>query len=105
MDKGDSAPAFIVYKVTMSGVVPLARYYHCAGCERDLSKWIMQQTPGEASACPHCEIPIDAQQIAQAQRETKMGCFYTIASIALLFFGLVALVAVIWLVTGLRRPT
>lgn len=100
MDDHMRVPAFNVHKVTLGGLIPLARYYHCIYCDHDLSDWVMQQSPSEPSACPNCEVPIFEKDISQAQRDTKLGCLWTLVSIALLILIFAGTAGVIWLITG-----
>jgi DNA-directed RNA polymerase subunit RPC12/RpoP len=100
MDEDLHVPAFIVHRVTFGGLIPLARYYYCIHCEHELTDWVMQQSPSESLACPNCEARIDARDIAQAQRDTKLGCLWTPVSIACLVTALAAVVGVVWLLTG-----
>jgi hypothetical protein len=94
-------PTINVYRVEL-GFIPLTRYYHCVYCEHDLTDWVVEQPPGEPSACPNCEGHIAARDIAQAQRDTKYGCLWTIASIVGFAIAAAAAVGVIWLFTGPR---
>ena len=99
MDDHTGVPAFSVYRVTYGGLIPLARYYHCTRCEHDLTDWVMKQSPSEPSTCPNCEVRIDEKDIAQAQRDTKLGCLWTLVSIAGLILAAAAIVGVVWLLT------
>ena len=100
MDDQSHVPAFGVYQVTLGGLIPLTRYYNCIHCEHDLTDWVMKQSPSEPSTCPNCEVGIDESDIAQAQRDNKFGCLWTLASIAGLLLATAALVGIIWLFTG-----
>lgn len=92
---------FLVYKTTMLGFVPVGRLYYCIRCEQELSEWVMKQPADESSACPHCHYPIQAEHIAQAQRETKVGCLLSLLGFASLFLIPAAIIAVTLL---LSRP-
>jgi hypothetical protein len=85
MDDRTRVPAFTVHRMTLGGLIPLARYYYCIHCEHDLTDWVMKQSPSEPSTCPNCEVRIDERDIARAQRNTKLGCLWTLVSIACLF--------------------
>lgn len=100
MDDQTRVPAFSSHRVLLAGLIPIARYYNCNYCDHDLSDWVMQQSPSEPSTCPNCEVRIDERDIAQAQRDTKLGCLWTLVSIACLLFGFAAVVGIIWLVTS-----
>ena len=100
MDDSARVPAFAVHRVTFGGLIPLARYYNCIHCEHDLTDWVMKQSPRESSNCPNCEVRIDARDIAQAQRDTKLGCLWTPVSIVCLLLVFAAVVGVLWLITG-----
>jgi hypothetical protein len=100
MDDHTRVPAFSVYRVTLAGLIPLTRYYSCIHCEHDLTDWVMKQSTSEPSTCPNCEVRIDERDIAGAQRDTKFGCLWTLASIAALILATAAIVGVIWLFTG-----
>ena len=102
MEDGKLRPAFIVVKMTIAGFVPAGRLYYCVHCEQDLSDWVMKQSPDEPSACPHCEIPIAAEQIFQAQRETKIGCLLSLVGFASLILIPAAIVGVLWLMHAPR---
>ena len=96
------APAFRVHQATMCGFIPLARYFSCARCERELTDWVMKQSVGEPSACPNCEVRIGEKDLAQAQRDTKLGCLRTLVAIVCGFLALAAAVGVAWLMTDPR---
>jgi DNA-directed RNA polymerase subunit RPC12/RpoP len=100
MDDQSHVPAFSVHRVTLGGLIPLARYYNCMRCDHYLTDWVMKQSPSDPSTCPNCEVRIDERAIAQAQRDTKLGCLWTLASIAGLILAAAAIVVVIWLFTG-----
>lgn len=102
MEDGKPSPAFIVIKMTIAGFVPTGRLYYCIYCEQDLSDWVMKQSPDEPAACPHCEVPIEAAQISQAQRETKIGCLLSLVGFASLLLIPVAIAAVLWLMYAPR---
>jgi hypothetical protein len=95
-------PTINVYRVELGGVIPLARYFSCAYCEHDLTDWVMEQRSSEPSTCPNCGALIAEKDIAQAQRDTKYGCLWTLASIVGILLALAATVGVIWLFTGPR---
>jgi hypothetical protein len=101
-DERTPGPAFHVDRVLLSGLIPIARYYTCIYCGHDLTDWIMTQSINEPSLCPNCEIPISERDIARAQRDTKLGCLWTLLSIACLLLGFAAVVGVVWLLTGPR---
>ncbi len=100
MEDQPRVPAFNVHRVMLGGLIPLARYYNCIHCDQDLTDWVMQQSPGEPATCPNCAARVDERDIARAQRDTKLGCLWTVGSIACLLLGFAAVVAIIWLVTG-----
>jgi hypothetical protein len=100
MDDPLHAPTLDVHRVTLGGLIPLARYYSCIRCDHDLSDWVMEQSACEPSPCPNCHASIDASDIAQAQRDTRFGCFWTLASIVGFVGVMAALVGVLWLFTG-----
>jgi len=100
MDDPTRVPAFNVYRATIGGLIPLARFYTCIYCEQDLTDWVMQQSPGQPSACPNCEVDIDEKDIAQAHRDTKFGCLWTLVGVASVIMVSAAIVGVLWLVTG-----
>ena len=100
MDDRSHVPTLDVCRVALGGVIPLTRYYSCMRCEYDLTDWVTEQPPGESSHCPNCEVRIDERDIAQAQRDTKLGCLYTLTSIVGLILAMAALVGVVWLFTG-----
>jgi hypothetical protein len=100
MDDQTRVPAFKVDRLMLAGLIPIARYYYCAHCEHDLTDWVMKQSRSESSTCPNCEIRIDERDIAQAQRDTKLGCLWTLVSIACLLVAAAALVGLVWLMTG-----
>ena len=103
MDDQTRIPAFNVHEATMGGLIPLARYYYCISCEHDLTDWVMKQSAGVSSICPNCQVHIDEKDIAQAQRDTRFGCLWTIVAIASLFLFMAAILGLVWLMTG-RRP-
>ena len=100
MDDQTRVTAFKVDRVMLAGLIPIARYYYCAHCEHDLTDWVMKQSRSESSTCPNCEIRIDERDIAQAQRDTRLGCLWTLVSIVCLLVAAVAVVGVVWLMTG-----
>jgi len=55
----------------------------------------MKQSPDRPSACPKCDLSIKAQHIAQAQRESKIGCLLTLIAFASWFLIPAAIVIVI----------
>ena len=88
---------FIVYKSSI-GFIPVDRSYYCIACEQDISLWVLKQPRDEDTACPHCGMPIDAEHVAQAQRETKFGCLLSIVALASLFLIPAAIAVVtVWL--------
>ena len=95
-------PTINVYRVQLGGVIPLTRYYYCIYCEHELTDWVMEQSPSEPSTCPNCQAHIAEKEIAQAQRDTKYGCVWTLVSIVGLILASAAAVGVAWLFTGPR---
>lgn len=102
MDPVDPKPAFIVYRMTIAGFMPSGRLFYCIRCQQDLSDWVMTQSRSETTACPHCEAPVDAEHIAQAQRETKMGCLWSLVGFACMLLLPAAFAALMWLLYGPR---
>jgi hypothetical protein len=102
MDDDTETPSFTVHRVTFGGLIPLARYYNCTRCERDLTDWVMKQSPSEPSSCPNCKVRIGERDIARAQRDTKLGCLWTFVSIAGLVLASAVVVGVVWLLTDPR---
>lgn len=104
MQSDDDADAngLSVCRVTFGGLIPLTRYYYCPRCEQDLTDWVMTQSPSERSACPNCELGIGAPDIARAQRDTKLGCVWTLASIVGLLLAAAIVVGVVWVLTDPR---
>ena len=84
MTEPTRVPAFRVHKVTLGGLIPIGRYFHCIYCDQDLTDWVMKQPPAEVSACPNCQARIEERDIAQAQRDTKLGCLWTVLSVVVL---------------------
>ncbi len=88
---------FRVHQVRLAALLPLARYYNCFHCQHELTDWVMKQAPTKPSACPNCGFRIDEKDIAQAQRDTKLGCWWTLVGVALVLlvpaaiFGFVVL--------------
>ena len=95
-------PTINVYRVEFGGVIPLTRYYSCVHCEHDLTDWVEKQSASEPSSCPNCGVRIDERDIAQAQRDTKFGCLWTLASIVGIILAFAVAVGVVWLFTGPR---
>jgi DNA-directed RNA polymerase subunit RPC12/RpoP len=100
MDDKTQEPAFSVHRVTIGGLIPLARYYNCIRCDQELTDWVLKQSPAESSACPNCEARIDERDIAQAQRDTRLGCVWTLVGVASVLLVTIALVGIIWLFAG-----
>jgi hypothetical protein len=100
MEDHAPAPAFSVNRVLLCGLIPIARYYNCIHCGHDLTDWVKTQSLSEPTSCPNCKAGIDKRSIAQAQRDAKLGCLWTLVSIACLLVGFAAVVGVIWLMTG-----
>jgi hypothetical protein len=103
MDNDQRPPSFTVRKMAIAVLFPVAHFYYCIECENELSEWIMEQSPGNPTACPHCNCPIEAEHIAQAQRETKTGFLLSIGCFGSLFLVPAAIAAVIWLVNTARQ--
>jgi DNA-directed RNA polymerase subunit RPC12/RpoP len=102
MDDDPAAPGLIVHRVTFGGLIPLARYYNCTRCDHDLTDWVMKRSPNEPSTCPNCEVRIGETDIARAQRDTKLGCLWTLVSIVGLVLASALVVGVVWLLTDPR---
>ena len=102
LDDHSRMPSFNIHRVTFGGLIPLARYYNCIHCDQNLTDWVMKQSPSEPSTCPNSQIRIDEGDIARAQRDTKLGCLWTLASIAGLILAMAAIVAIVWQFTGPR---
>jgi DNA-directed RNA polymerase subunit RPC12/RpoP len=100
MDDRTQEPAFHVDRVLLSGLIPIARYYSCIRCGHDLTDWVMTQSPNQGANCPQCGVRIDERDIAQAQRDTKLGPVWTLLTIVCLILGVATLVGMIWVMTG-----
>jgi DNA-directed RNA polymerase subunit RPC12/RpoP len=88
MDDRTRMSAFSVHRTTLLTIIPLAHFYGCIRCGHDLTDWVLKQSPDAPTACPNCAVRIDANNIAAAQQDTRLGCLRTLVGVvAFLLIG------------------
>ena len=98
LEHGEARPAFVVHKAEL-GFLPIGRFCYCALCEEDLTNWVEKQAPDKTASCPRCGAQIEAAQIAEEQRQTRIGCLLSFAG-ALVFLLPIVFAVAMWLRYG-----